>query len=408
VRVLGISLTALAALVALVSAPRGALAQAKGPAFDCSKAQGEVEQLVCEDEGLAALDGKLDEVYRTALAKARDGVPQLIRAEQRGWLKGRNECWKAKAGSPVYLTASWQADGVRACVEGSYRIRTSELQATMQLVPSKGPVYFACEGNPANEIAATFFATDPPTARLERGDKTVTAWLVPTASGSKYEGQDVEFWTKGKVATVTWLGTQMECLSVLAGVALAADEPVLALQDLMGAKGASVETAMTNRGYAYQGRGQAARSDFEYWREPKTNRCIGVRYRDNRAQAVAHASITECDKAAANKPTAPAPGATGFATVCGVTVEGKDYRYECTVEGVAPGAPGETTLHFPDNSVTLKWQGGKLAAATFAGMNPQDVAVTTAEGVTRFTFEGKPYFYVSDRGAAAAALKTLH
>jgi hypothetical protein len=40
-------------------------------------------------------------------------------------------------------------------------------------------------------------------------------------------------------------------------------------------------------------------------------------------------------------------------------------------------------------------------------MNPQDVTVTTAEGVTCFTFEGKPYFYASDRAAAAAALKTL-
>jgi hypothetical protein len=58
--------------------------------------------------------------------------------------------------------------------------------------------------------------------------------------------------------------------------------------------------------------------------------------------------------------------------------------------------------------VTLEWRGGNRAAATFEGMNPQDVTVTTAEGVTRFTFEGKPYFFVSDRGAAAAALKTLH
>ena len=199
-----------AALLAL-AAPGRSRAQAKGPAFDCGKAQGEVEQLICKDESLAALDRKLDEVYKAALAKARDDVPQWLRTQQRGWIGGRNECWKAKDGT--YLTASWQAKNVRECVEGSYRIRISELQALMRLVPPKGPVFFSCENNPSNEVVATFFDTDPPTARLERGDKTVTAWLVPAASGSKYEGQNVEFWTKGKEASVTWLDSRMTCVS---------------------------------------------------------------------------------------------------------------------------------------------------------------------------------------------------
>jgi uncharacterized protein len=210
VRRIVITLSSLAVLVALVSAPSSARAQAKGPAFDCSKAQGEVEQLICKDEGLAALDRKLDEVYKAALAKARDDVPQFLRTEQRGWIKGRNECWKAKDGT--YLTASWQAKDVRECVEGNYRIRISELQALMRLVPPKGPVFYACNDN-FGEVIATFFETDPPTARLERGDKTVTAWLIPTASGSKYEGQNVEFWTKGKEAQVTWLDENLKCTS---------------------------------------------------------------------------------------------------------------------------------------------------------------------------------------------------
>jgi len=71
------------------------------------------------------------------------------------------------------------------------------------------------------------------------------------------------------------------------------------------------------------------------------------------------------------------------------------------------GASGQATLHFPDNAVTLEWRGEGRATATFEGMNPRDVSVTTAEGVTRFEFDGKPYFYVSDREAAAAALKKL-
>ena len=195
---------------ALLMAP--ALLFGEGPAFDCAKAEGDVERLICQDEGLAALDRKLDGVYKAALAKAQNENPPTLKVEQRGWIKGRNECWKAQGeDNPAFLTASWQATGVHDCVEGQYQLRISELQALYQLVPSKGPVFFACEGNSANEVVATFFESELPAARLERGDRTATAWLVPTGSGSKYEGQNVEFWTKGDEATVTWLDENLKC-----------------------------------------------------------------------------------------------------------------------------------------------------------------------------------------------------
>jgi hypothetical protein len=92
----------------------------------------------------------------------------MLRTEQRGRVKGRNDCWKAKDSS-TFFTASWQVTGVRACVEGSYGIRISELQATWRLAPSRGPIFLACQGNPADEVVATLFETDPPAARLERG-----------------------------------------------------------------------------------------------------------------------------------------------------------------------------------------------------------------------------------------------
>ena len=79
---------------------------AQGPTFDCAKAQGEVEQLVCSDPALAALDRKLDQVYKAAAAKATGKLAARLRAEQRGWVKGRNECWKAK-GIETWLTATW-------------------------------------------------------------------------------------------------------------------------------------------------------------------------------------------------------------------------------------------------------------------------------------------------------------
>ena len=93
---------------------------AQGPAFFCTKARGQVEQLVCKDAALAALDRKLDEVFKAALA--RDNMPAILGAEQRGWIGGRNECWKAQGpDTPVFLTASWRVTSVRECVEAQYQ-----------------------------------------------------------------------------------------------------------------------------------------------------------------------------------------------------------------------------------------------------------------------------------------------
>jgi uncharacterized protein len=44
--------------------PAGALAE--NPTFNCAKAQGEVEKLLCSDASLAALDQNLDKVYKAA------------------------------------------------------------------------------------------------------------------------------------------------------------------------------------------------------------------------------------------------------------------------------------------------------------------------------------------------------
>lgn len=211
-RPVGMTSAVLAAAVSLGVAVGIADTQAKGPAFDCAKASGEVEKLICADQGLAALDRKLDGVYKAALAKASDDVPKFLRTEQRGWIKGRDECWKAKgAGNPVYLTESWVATDVRGCVEGQYRMRIAELQVQLRLMPAKGPVFFACNNQPANEFVATFFETDPPAASVERGDRTVIAYQVRTASGAKYEGQNLALWTKGNEATITWLGEELKC-----------------------------------------------------------------------------------------------------------------------------------------------------------------------------------------------------
>lgn len=191
--------------VALVAhaLPQAALAEA--PAFNCAKAQGTVEKLICSDAGLAALDRKLDAVYKSAAAAAKGKLATRLREDQRGWVKGRNDCWKAD-GHETWITASWTVNTVKGCVDAQYRLRISELQALWRQLPPK-TVSYACQNNPANELVANFFDTDPATIRLERGDRTKTLWRVGDAAAGRYEGQNVELVQRGNELKVGWLNT---------------------------------------------------------------------------------------------------------------------------------------------------------------------------------------------------------
>ena len=181
------------------------VAHAKEPAFDCAKAQGEVERLICGNEALAALDRKLDDIYRSAAVKARGKLATQLRAEQRGWVKGRNECWKAD-GQRTWITASWTVDTVAGCVEAQYRLRISELQAVWRILPPLTMVA-TCQNQPANELVINQFDTDPATLRLERGDRTVTLWQVGQPERALFEGQNVSLVRKDRAVAVNWLDT---------------------------------------------------------------------------------------------------------------------------------------------------------------------------------------------------------
>jgi uncharacterized protein len=171
--------------------PIAIAAYAKGPSFDCSKVEaGSIEEMVCKDENLTALDLKMAEVYKEASKKAVNEHPPVLKAEQRGWIKGRDECWKS--------------DDKKKCVEESYMLRIAELQARYGLVGGDGPFFYACDDNPAKEIVITFFKTDPPTLIAEFGDSVSLMYLQPSGSGSKYQGRNESAWIKGKEAMITW------------------------------------------------------------------------------------------------------------------------------------------------------------------------------------------------------------
>ena len=175
-------------------------ALADGPSFDCSKADsGSIEALVCQNAELSALDRQLASVYAVASNKAINEQPPVLKAEQRGWIKGRDKCWKSADPS--------------SCVKLSYQQRTAELQARYQLIPGNGPFSFGCNGDPLNEVIVTFYPTDPATLIAERGDSMALMYQVRSASGAKYEGQNEMFWEHQSQAIIRWgyAAPEMSC-----------------------------------------------------------------------------------------------------------------------------------------------------------------------------------------------------
>lgn len=166
-------------------------ALAEGPSFECGNAEkGSVEEIICSDPVLSELDVKMSSVYKEAEKKAADEKPPVLKAEQRGWIKGRDDCWKS--------------DNEKECIKETYLYRIAELQARYSLVDKKGPIFYGCDGNPKNEVVITFYETQPPTLVAEYGDTTSLMYLVPSGSGSKYQGRNESAWIKGNEARVKW------------------------------------------------------------------------------------------------------------------------------------------------------------------------------------------------------------
>ena len=178
-------------LVFLASVAAVGTALTSGPSFDCSKVQkGSIEELICQDEGLSMLDLKMAAVYAEATKKAIHEHPPTLKAEQRGWIKGRNECWKS--------------EDKRQCIDQIYRYRIAELQAHYRLVPANGPFWYTCNGDPRNEVVVTFFETDPPTLEAERGDQVSLMYLELSGSGARYQGRNESFWEHQGEASIVW------------------------------------------------------------------------------------------------------------------------------------------------------------------------------------------------------------
>ncbi|UXI04281.1 MliC family protein [Photobacterium sp. TY1-4] len=170
---------------------------AASPSFDCSQASGSIEEMICQDDALAALDRQMAEVFPAAMANYPQAEQATAKAMQRGWIKGRNDCWKA--------------DDKKACVESEYKSRIVELQITGGLLEAPTPVAFKCNEADKPFTAVFYGQTDPHSAVLTWGDEQVIALIAPAASGSKYTGRNVEYWEHQGEAKVTWLDKTLTC-----------------------------------------------------------------------------------------------------------------------------------------------------------------------------------------------------
>lgn len=153
--------------------------------FDCSRARGQAQELICGDSNLAAMDR---EAARLAAADP---------AGQAAWSKQRDDCWKA--------------DELRQCVFASTALRIHQLRETVPALQpgdgiSIGPVAYRCKGI-AEPVTTTFINSDPGAVALEWGGAGRALDHVVSADGGKYEGrwegQVLTFWTKGHDATLT-------------------------------------------------------------------------------------------------------------------------------------------------------------------------------------------------------------
>jgi membrane-bound inhibitor of C-type lysozyme len=98
----------------------------------------------------------------------------------------------------------------RSCAVPALALLLASCQAAEPTGDTIGPVTFRCDDGSA--IQATFDnAPDPATVHLVRGGQQFTLPQAISASGARYLGDAIEFWNKGRAATVDWQGTQLAC-----------------------------------------------------------------------------------------------------------------------------------------------------------------------------------------------------
>ncbi|MCB1747310.1 MAG: hypothetical protein KDK06_09045 [Gammaproteobacteria bacterium] len=151
------------------------------PGFDCARADHEAEQIVCAEPELMQLDVLMNKVFAQALATAgsldigAERKVRELRASPRGWIGGRDECWKA-------------IEGKLACIRSVYLQRISRLQARWTLADGRAPVTYRCDDQ--GEFVATIYTTDALEAVVvEYGDSPRIHVSTDSERANRYDGE---------------------------------------------------------------------------------------------------------------------------------------------------------------------------------------------------------------------------
>lgn len=170
------------------------------PSFDCGRAEGEVQKLVCQDPRLAELDRELARLFGLARADQHTtgSDPAALAVGERGWIERRDACRNA--------------GDMRECVVASYAGRIAEIRRSHAGARSQddrgislGPFAARCDRLDAL-IEVTFIngKEEPALANLEWLDQALVVSLGPSGSGARYTGGygggTATFWNKGDEA----------------------------------------------------------------------------------------------------------------------------------------------------------------------------------------------------------------
>ena len=112
------------------------------------------------------------------------------------------------------MTRRWIAAGLllEACNVGPQcSARVARLEAEYGLVEPVGRAIWRCADG--SELASTFYPTEPPYGRFERGGRRVIAQIAPSASGARYASpaNRFEYWEHHGEATLAWDGSETRC-----------------------------------------------------------------------------------------------------------------------------------------------------------------------------------------------------
>src|SRR4051812_31523760 len=149
---------------------------------DCSKPEGVIEKLICDDEEIHELNDRMTELYNSARGDGDTPRNQALESSQRAWSVQRDKCNGAEP---------------RKCLIGQYNKRILVLEVVYEQGDGSETLTYRCD-ELKNDVKVTFFKTVPPAVRLSvlKGqDEPVVAEMQPSDKGERYVASDGQVWS---------------------------------------------------------------------------------------------------------------------------------------------------------------------------------------------------------------------